>query len=427
MASALTDRASSRLDDLVSTEPGTPAGSYLRTFWNPIYHAVDLKVGRPVPLRIMSESFTLYRGEGGEPHLVEARCPHRGTQLSAGRVEGDALRCFYHGWKFESDGRCSEQPADESKFCDRVSIRSWPVREHLGLIFAFLGEGKPPELPLYPEFERFAGLLEIDSYLRRCNYFQNIDNALDMSHVAFTHGNNRAAFDRIGLGRSLQAEESDWGVTYTFTRDDGEKRIHQFGMPNVLYITALPTDPEIGWQESLFWWVPIDDASHVQFSIHRIPATGETAARVHARRQARRASIDIAHQDACDMILSGKSRIDDFDPNRVDLVRLQDDVAQLGQGVVADRSQEHLGRADVGVTAVLRLWRREMTNLAEGRPRKAWTRSEAIKVRAWAIQGNLARVSGDRPADAADARADVVDVRPFVEVDKQLGALHGAV
>jgi phenylpropionate dioxygenase-like ring-hydroxylating dioxygenase large terminal subunit len=145
------------------------------------------------------------------------------------------------------------------------------------LIFAFLGDGEAPEFPSYPEFERFAGLLEIDSYLRRCNYFQNIDNALDMSHVAFTHGNNRAAFDKIGLGRNLQAEESDWGVTYTFTRDDGEKRIHQFGMPNVLHITALPTDPEIGWQESLFWWVPIDDTSHVQFSIHRVPATGETA------------------------------------------------------------------------------------------------------------------------------------------------------
>src|SRR6185369_11069152 len=135
MASALTDRTSSRLDDLVSTAPGTPAGTYLRTFWNPIYHSVDLKVGRPVPLRIMSESFTLYR------------------------VEGDALRCFYHGWKFESDGRCSEQPADESKFCDRVSIRSWPVKEHLGLIFAYLGDGSLPEFPTYPEFERFAGLL----------------------------------------------------------------------------------------------------------------------------------------------------------------------------------------------------------------------------------------------------------------------------
>lgn len=417
-------RSSSREDDFAATAPSTPAGRYLRTFWNPIYHSMDLKAGRPVPLRIMSESFTLYRGDGGKAHLVEARCPHRGAQLSVGRVEGDALRCFYHGWKFESDGRCSEQPADESRFCDRISIRSWPVREHLGLIFAFLGDGEAPELPVYSEFERFAGLLEIDSYLRRCNYFQNIDNALDMSHVAFTHGNNRAAFDKIGLGRNLQAEESDWGVTYTFTRDDGEKRIHQFGMPNVLHITALPTDPEIGWQESLFWWVPIDDVSHLQFSIHRVPATGETATRVHERRQARRARIDIAHQDACDMILGGRSRIEDFDPDRVDLVRLQDDVAQLGQGIVADRGREHLGRADVGVTAVRRLWRREMANLASGRPLKAWTKSPAIKVRAWAIPGNLARVAGDGGADDDEANADVVDVRPFVEIEMQMKALH---
>ena len=124
------------------------------------------------------------------------------------------------------------------------------------------------------------------------------------------------------------------------------------------------------------------------------------------------------------MILSGRSRMDDFDPDRVDLVRLQDDVAQLGQGVVADRSQEHLGRADVGVTAVRRLWRREMASLASGRPLKAWTKSAAIKVRAWSIPGNLARVAGDRESNAGEAKADIVDVRPFVEIEMQMKALH---
>jgi 5,5'-dehydrodivanillate O-demethylase oxygenase subunit len=415
---------SSQADDFISTAPGTLAGTYLRRFWNPVYHCVDLKVGRPVPLRVMSENFTLYRGEGGQAFLVEARCPHRGMQLSAGRVESNAVRCFYHGWKFESDGHCSEQPAEESRFCDKVSIRTWPVKEHLGLIFAFLGDGKPPEFPLYPELERFAGLLEIDSYLRRCNYFQNVDNALDMSHVAFTHGDNRVAFDKIGLGRNLHAEESDWGVTYTFTRDEGESRVHQFGMPNSVYIAALPNDPEIGWQESLFWWVPIDDASHIQFSIHRIPATGEMAARVRERRQARRSLIDIPHQDACDMILSGRTRMEDLDLDRIDLVRLQDDVAQLGQGVVVDRSREHLGRADVGVTAVRRLWRRELANLASGRPLKTWKKSETIKVRAWNIPGNLARVAGDDNLGAGEVAAEIVDVRPFVEIEMQLRALH---
>ena len=413
-------------DAFVSTAPGTPAGNYLRRFWQPIYHGVDLKAGRPVPLRIMSESFTLYRGGGGQVFLVDARCPHRGMQLSAGWVEGNALRCFYHGWKYESDGRCSEQPADESRFCDKISIRTWPAREYLGLVFAYLGDGEPPAFPLYPEFERFAGLLETDSYFRRCNYFQNVDNALDMSHVAFAHGNNRVAYNKIGLGRNLQAEESDWGVTYTFTRDDGQKRVNQFGMPNILHIAALPNDAEIGWQESLFWWVPIDDVSHIQFSIHRVPVAGDAAARVHARRQARRKQIDIAHQDACDLVLSGRARVDDFDANHVDLVRLQDDVAQLGQGVVADRAAENLGRADVGITAIRRLWRREMANLAAGRPLKAWQKSEAIKVRAWKIAGNLAQVTGEDAADASNAAPDIVDVRPFVEIEQQLRALHSS-
>jgi len=423
---AKAQRSASRVDDLVSTAPGTPAGNYLRRFWNPIYHSIDLKAGRPVPLRIMSESYTLYRGDSGEVVLAQARCPHRGAQLSAGWVEGDALRCFYHGWKFEKDGRCSEQPADESRFCDKVPIQTWPVREYLGMVFAYLGDGETPELPRYPEFERFAGLLEIDSYLRRCNYFQNIDNALDMSHVAFTHSNNRAAFSRIGLGSGLKAEESDWGVAYTFTRDDGQQRVHQFGMPNIVQIAALPNDPEIGWQESLFWWVPIDDVSHIQFSIHRVPASGETAARVYARRQTRRSQIDIAHQDACDEILSGRARLDDFDADRVDLVRLQDDVAQLGQGVIADRSQEALGRADVGVTAIRRLWRREMSLLADGRPLKAWKRSQATKVRAWKIEGNLAQVAGEDTAEASDAVPEIVDVRPYVEIEQQMRSLHAS-
>src|SRR5437764_4408604 len=122
-----------------------------------------------------------------------------------------------------------------------------------------------------------------------------------MSHVAFVHRDNTASFSNIGLGRQLQAAESDWGVTYTFTRDDGKARIQQFGMPNIFYMTALPNDPEIGWQESLFWWVPIDDDKHMQFSIHRVPVTGEAAAHVRARREARRSCIDIAHQDACDL------------------------------------------------------------------------------------------------------------------------------
>ena len=413
-------------DDYARTGPGTPAGNYLRRFWQPVYHSVDIVAGRAVLIRIMGEAFTLYRGEtSGRAYLTQDRCPHRGTLLSAGWVEDDCIRCFYHGWKFDDAGQCVDQPAEESEFAHKVRIRSYPTEEALGLVFAYLGDGDPPPFPRYPEFENFEGVVEVDSYSRDCNYFQNVENALDMSHVGFVHGDNRAAFRGIGLGRSLEAAESSWGVTYCFTRNDGEKRIQQLGMPNIFHMTALPTDPDIGWQESLFWWVPVDDGHHMQFSVHRVPVTGAAAERIHERRQRRRTEIDIAHQDACREILAGRKTFADYDPARVDMIRLQDDVAQLGQGVIADRNNERPGRGDIGVIAIRKLWRREMDILARGGEIKRWERSPGLVPSAWGLSGTPASFKPRGAAQQADVRAEIMDVRPFVAIDRQLRLLNG--
>ncbi|MBM2813181.1 MAG: hypothetical protein HW416_3940 [Chloroflexi bacterium] len=118
IVAATEDRTQTHLSyqDLLKTGPGTIAGRYLRSFWQPIYRAADLVAGRAKPIRIMSDDLTLYRGqvtgdrgqeprphpsplpegEGtGRPHLLAFRCAHRGTQLSTGWVEGEDLRCFY--------------------------------------------------------------------------------------------------------------------------------------------------------------------------------------------------------------------------------------------------------------------------------------------------------------------------------------------
>lgn len=410
--------------DCVMTAPGTPAGRYLRQFWQPIYHAADLAIGRPVPLRIMSEDYTLYRGESSQVHLVDAWCPHRGTQLSSGWVEGEGLRCFYHGWKFDGAGQCVEQPAEDSSYCDRIKLASHPIREYLGLVFAFLGDGTPPEFPLFPEFDSFGGVIEVDSYSRDCNYFQNVENALDMSHVAFVHRDNMVSYSGIGRGAQLRSDESDWGVTYTFTRADGHLRVQQFGMPNIFYMTALPTDPEVGWQESLFWWVPIDDLRHMQFSLHRIPVSGETAARVKARHEERRARIDLPHQQICNQILRGRMALRDVDRSRVDLVRLQDDIAQVGQGRIADRDRERPGRADSGVIAIRRLWNRELGAMLAGGSLKSWKRDAKVVPRAWGLAGSPPVAGASDREELASGTPDIVDIRPRIEIDMQLEALH---
>ena len=102
--------------DFVHTGPGTLAGQYMRLFWQPVYRAQDLAPGQAVPIRIMSEDFTLYRGEGGISHLVAFRCAHRGTQLSVGWVEEDCIRCFFYGWKYDGSGQCVEQPVEVQDF-----------------------------------------------------------------------------------------------------------------------------------------------------------------------------------------------------------------------------------------------------------------------------------------------------------------------
>ena len=86
------DSSSVDWTDLVHTGPGTLAGRYLRRFWQPVHNSRLLEAGRAVPIRLMSEDLTLYRGESGQAHTVAFRCAHRGTQLSTGWVEGDDLR-----------------------------------------------------------------------------------------------------------------------------------------------------------------------------------------------------------------------------------------------------------------------------------------------------------------------------------------------
>src|SRR6478672_8885756 len=135
--------------DFVHTGPGTLAGAYWRRYWHPVYVKDRLKPASAVPIQILGENFTLYRGESGAPHVVDFRCAHRGTQLSVGWVEGECIRCMYHGWKYDASGQCVEQPAEDAGFAEKVRIRSCPTKEYLGLIFAYLGAGDAPPFPTY--------------------------------------------------------------------------------------------------------------------------------------------------------------------------------------------------------------------------------------------------------------------------------------
>ena len=374
------DERTERSDvDFVHTGPGTLAGRYMRMFWQPLHVSDRLKPGHAAPVRILGEDFTLYRGESGIPYVVDFRCAHRGTQLSVGWVEGECIRCFYHGWKYDGTGQCVEQPAEDQSFASKVKIRSYPTEEYLGLIFAYVGAGAPPSFSRYPQLED-AGVLEVSSYVRLCNYFNTLENGVDQAHVPFTHA--KSNFTNFGLNLDIpkiSAEETEYGVAMYGTRANGLSRVNHYLMPNILYIKGSPEDSGEGWRDAFAWRVPIDDVSHLSFNISLVHVTGEAAERYRERRKQQRANVASlpSAREMADAVLAGRRRIHDID-DRPDIVNIQDHVAQEGQGAIPDRAHERLGRSDVAVILMRKIWARELRALAEGKPLKQWTRPENL-------------------------------------------------
>jgi 5,5'-dehydrodivanillate O-demethylase len=112
--------------------------------------------------------------------------------------------------------------------------------------------------------------------------------------------------------------------------------------------------------------------------------TGEAAREYRARRAALLAEPKISVAQMGDAVLSGKLRFQDLDSffrDKISLVHSQDYVAQVGQGAVADRTQEHLGRSDIGVILFRKIWERELRALAEGRPLKKWVLPQDAEIR----------------------------------------------
>jgi 5,5'-dehydrodivanillate O-demethylase len=357
--------------DFVHTGAETLAGRYMRMFWQPVYRSHDLKVGRAVPLRIMNEDFTLYRGLSGAPFVVGPRCAHRRTLLSVGRVEDDGIRCLYHGWKYDGGGRCIDQPAEAVGFTKNVRVASYPTREYLGLIFAYFGEGRQPELPRFPEFES-GGVLEIETFVRACNYFNGLDNVCDPLHVFFTHQDARMKVDV----RSIAADESEFGVTIKTSRTKKSRvRLNLFGMPNVALLRLPPADKnETSWREFASWSVPVDDEHYLSFNLTLIHLTGKKADRFRQRRARKIARARMSTTEVAARVLAGKTTIDDFKTKAPDIIRLQDDIVLTAQGVIPDRENEYLGRSDMGVALLRGIWQRELAALVEGGPLKKWTR-----------------------------------------------------
>jgi phenylpropionate dioxygenase-like ring-hydroxylating dioxygenase large terminal subunit len=380
---------------LTRTGAGTPMGTYFRRFWQPILLSQELPDpdGPPARVKVLGEDLVAFRDTEGRVGLVEPVCAHRGADLFFGRNEECGLRCAYHGWKFDVSGRCVDMPTmpPESRFRHTVRLAAYPTREWGDFVWAYLGprEHEPPlpdlEFALLPASHRF-----VSRKLQQCNWAQACEGALDTAHFSFLHMPVWSAQDGIDAAvrrSSVDQQRTQWmrddprpeftvvghdvgfvaGAARKAGGDDLYWRIAQFMLPNhALTPNAFPGENIHGQT-----WVPITDERCWVFCFTWNPDRPLT----EDERRAFRAGRSV-HAEVDERWVPLRNRDNDYLIDRqaqrhktftgIEGVSEQDAMIQDSQGLIADRTREHLGPTDVAIIEFRKLMLRGARELARG-------------------------------------------------------------
>jgi 3-ketosteroid 9alpha-monooxygenase subunit A len=160
--------------------------------WFAVAYSDELTPGKVIPLRYFGEDLVAFRAQSGPVRVLEAYCPHLGANLARGGVvEGDTIRCPFHGWRFGGDGGCVEIPYAQ-RIPPRARLRAWESLERNGLVWVWRhAEGKPPDwdVPRIPEVgDSNWSAPERYRWKIRSRNQEMAENAADRAHFRYVHG-----------------------------------------------------------------------------------------------------------------------------------------------------------------------------------------------------------------------------------------------
>ena len=348
--------------ELAQVGPGTPMGELLRRYWHPIGMAADAGA-TPRKVRLLGEDLILFRDGQGRAGLVYPHCAHRGTSLYYGKVEERGIRCCYHGWLFDVQGHCMEQPCEPEGGRARDKVRQpwYPVQELYGLVWAYLGPpDRKPVLPRYQCLEELepGEFIEADDrsiggggpQVIDCNWLQHYENLVDPFHVVILHSSFSGTqfVPEMAVMPQVEWDTTEHSVRVLSRRNlpDGRtfRRISEAGLPT-LRVIPNPRVGRYGPVESLGWVLPIDDHSFRIYVVGRVREKGE----LHRMRSKLGGKLWEELTEAEHQLYPG-----DYE-------------AMTGQGKVAKHSEEHLATTDRGIVMLRRLLQEQLEAVQEGR------------------------------------------------------------
>jgi renierapurpurin 18,18'-hydroxylase len=213
----------------VETPAGVPVRDLRRVhihpdYWYPLAWSHEVKRGKAHGVRFAGDPIVLVRTESGNVFALEDRCAHRQVPLHGGVVDGEAIRCCYHGWTYDCTGRCIDVPYLGRERLPN-GVRAYPCREVEGLIFVFPGKAELAETTPLPPLGSVANKAYKTRRFGRevaCHYSFMHENLMDMNHQ-FLHRRQMGQMRARSLGRR---RGDDWvEVDYTFSREAGQQPI----------------------------------------------------------------------------------------------------------------------------------------------------------------------------------------------------------
>ena len=330
--------------ELTHVGPGTPCGEYMRRFWQPICFSDELN-DLPRRVKILGEELVVFRDSSGAVGLLELHCPHRGTSLEFGLIDGKGIRCCYHGWLFAADGTILETPGEpaESTLKERLYHGAYPTHEHRGIVFAYMGPpDQQPPFPVYDSYSRPGyRLIPGRQYFYPCNWLQIMENTMDPAHTAFLHTIVSGAVftNEFGVLPELDFVETPVGMIYVATRRVGDNiwaRMVEAVLPNLQQVAPIWED---GREEHPFngpmmsrWIVPVDNANTMFIEFRHVSETNDVTPAWWADR-----NVMLPGQLAADSYEDGQRHPGDYE-------------AQVSQRPIAIHGLEHLSATDRGVS-----------------------------------------------------------------------------
>ena len=165
---------------------------------------------QPLARLLLNEPVVLYRREDGAAVALEDRCCHRHLPLSMGRLEGDELRCGYHGLRFAPDGRCTEIPGQAS-VPPQARVRAYPLIERYQWLWIWMGAPERADAALIPNWwwadHREWAYTQPEQIYVKCNYQLIADNVLDVTHLAYVHSSSIGASSITEFPATVEREE----------------------------------------------------------------------------------------------------------------------------------------------------------------------------------------------------------------------------